>query len=283
MDESNKSQTLFLDSRKRDSGTPQSWTVNVAPGLVVCKQGEEHLRIQLQTLEFLNDFPAINESNDRFTFESGTLGSVTIQLEHGCPRLVQVAKQIENLYPAASVTFDETSNTFVFQFIERTSLSFTGTSYDILGFTPFDAPSGTYFESTTAIKIIPVDNVFMKLSGVNPIHSANLDNVTGALRTSHILMHAYLGNSEPFSYFNYFAIENHFILDIVDNELVELTFSAFDLDGNPLLSMPEQKLTLKVDTVAISNPFETQLTAISGQLERLIDLTNLALVVKYFK
>lgn len=271
-----KSQHVFLDSARRSAGTPQSWAVTLPAGLVKCRT-DQHLRIQLCGFSYLYNFNAINGTNNVFFVTDTAAGTQTaILLEYGCPTLQQLAKDLVLKFAEIGITavikFHLFNNSFVYSFDREVQLTFQGKSHDVLGFNEGEQPLGFFFDSSHPIELQPVKDLCVKLEGVSPVHSLNLDNLRGEVRSSNLLLCLYTGNIEPFTYIDYRSKDDEFTLDVVDNELLELRFTVTDMNDAPVY-IDDHRITLRVDTVQAKQEIGV-LQTISSSLKDLLALNK---------
>lgn len=247
-----KTQHLFLDSAKRDAGTPQSWSVAIPAGMLKCRP-DQHLRVQLCGFSYLYDFNAINGTNNIFFVTDTAANTQTaIYMDYGCPTLQQLGKQLVTKFAEIGITavirFHQYNNSFEFSFDREIQLTFSGTSYNVLGFNEGEEPIGFFINSTHEINLQPVTDLCVKLDGVSPVHNLNIDNLRGEVRSSSLLLCLYTGNIEPYTYIDHRSKDDEFTIDLVDTELLELRFAVTDMEDKPI-PIADHKITLRVDTV----------------------------------
>lgn len=251
MMETVRSQTLFLDSRqRRPGGSTSRWSVVLPTQLVRC-QPHERLRVQLLQFSCFYSFQKVHVGNCRFTFiESGTAVEHPIDLPPGNFTFREMCREVMRQYPGVVMRYEGYENGFSFEFTTDHALRFEDDSYEILGFLATEEPEGEAFGSSQIVDLAPVSSLAISCEGMTPLTALNCVALQGLVVPTRTLATIPVQQT-PYDWFTYMpASDSQFTLDIVEQQLNELTFGISHADGTAVRDMPDWVLVLRVDVVS---------------------------------
>jgi hypothetical protein len=242
-----KSQHLFFHSKHRNSGSVCKFDIDIPERYIECED-DELLSITLLNFSFYNDFYTITDECNSFVItKNSDLSYVSITIPNGNYPISTLCNTINSSFGSNIASWNKVKNKIVFSFNEDHTLTFVDKSYEVLGFDDY-IYSGTIIESPFPLNpMSKLSNICFYLDGVIPYKAYNIDNISGDVRVSNLLM-CIPFDASPYDMFNYTNNNSEFRLFIYDKRINRISVRLTDYNGNPLTFLPEFTFALKIET-----------------------------------
>jgi hypothetical protein len=274
-----KSQTVFLDSRKR-RGTDSAYcyTVSFTSDAANCSE-DEVFRLTLKALT----------TQLSWGYVTGVSCSFTVY-ENGVPRTVTISpgnysfKGLAQAITAAFFAFDASAldyNRFRCTWSSVTNkLTFASAAGKVLSLAfPSQAAAETYGFKTAAPAVLTsqvvlnpmaFNSLYLSVAGIRPRLTYNLANIHSELvgRTNLMAVIPVDSSIPPYSILQWTNPGDTFSLYITERSLDTLQIQITDWHGNPFTAMPEHTLTLQLDTFRSVDLKHKALQSIEQLLQR---------------
>jgi hypothetical protein len=245
-----KDQTILVDSSKAE-GANYDCVVTFPSRAIQCKH-DQQLRIRLQSFVTWNSFESINTSNNIIRFVRDADFAITdITIPTGNYKLRELAAKITELFPDVTVEFLPITNKFKFTFTEDYWISSVEESWRIIGFDEGSHFAEPTIESQYAIELEPVKSIVLEVDGVSTVGNMALDNRSGVMKNSSVLMQIPITSDWPYCPIVYNSADGT-NLYVNDKDITWMRFRLRTMEGVPLTSMPTWYATLCVETIDTS-------------------------------
>lgn len=267
-----KTQTVFLNSDHRDSGSTADATYNFPAGMIGCKH-TQHLRVSLHGLSLYNTIYNVVSGSNVLEIQTQLDGieNVSIVIPEGNYSMVDLAAFIETSYNTSvvsaqslTVTYSAVTNTFTFAFANFSLPSrlvfFTEELAALFGFSlTFDLQAGGLatsfgieFESNVVVLPRSTNELFIRLYGVSTIDGTNLENILSDKLARYGNLLAYIPLDVPsFELLHWRAnSSDEYHIFIGDHHVTELRIQLVDKKGVLLNSLEKGYImVLRIDTL----------------------------------
>lgn len=272
---------IFINSKNRDDmDTPCDTTIEVPTGLIqITDPTKERIKVALMSFTGWFSWSEINNTNNTFAFKNLITNQTTsISLNNGNYPLQKLARIINTLYSEVQCHYIVESNKFVFTFNQPHSITFTGRSFDVLGFEAGDdGIQGTTITSIIPIKPMKRLNMYVRLMDAVPCDDCmNLDNFNSIhLQPSNVLC-SFPINASPFMSINFndANVGEIFGMWIGNTQLTKLHFQLTDCEGNVLDMIDDYEIQFQIGIYSLETDIELkgikqELTTIKTTLQNI--------------
>lgn len=282
-----RAQTIFIDSRYRDSGTSYNMQICFPRGTLQTKNVNEKLKISVLMFTCFFTMESVTAENNCFKIrKESTQAQTDITIPLGHWKFHELCDLITQQYPEVTVTYNRGTGKLTFQFAEPHSLIWVNKSHQVFGFAKGSTPVGSIVESTTPINLNPISNLCVHLDGISLYGAHNLDNTKGSMRASSMVLAMPMNARpyEPFIYTSQGDASTWSMANIVDDtDITELLIRITDFEGNMLYNMPEFQCVLMVETVSTSDSQSALLLQMTDQMKDLLEYTQMNFLKHHIK
>lgn len=241
-------QYLYISSKNRHYGDPHDFDIVIDTGLITCKD-DEQIRLSLVKLSMPLTIYQINTLNNDIVFTNKITNQVTnVVIPVGNWNVYDLALYVKNAYSGiVSLTFNKSTNHYIFTFSQSHQITFTDNSNVVFGFTSTMSPIGTTVESDKPCQPNSINDMILSIYGVSPV-SHNLDNLaTKEMRLSRTIGMMSIEDI-PFGVLRYENISGEFSVAVSERDIKKLRFVMTDINGNTLsyCNMPDYTMIIKV-------------------------------------
>lgn len=250
-----RAQYLYINSSNRQSGNAYDYEVIFKPGLIKANDGET-IKISLVQLSMPLTINQINGLNNSLEFKNTiTNQTTTIAIPKGNWNVYDLANYVKNNYASiTSLTFDKSTNHFVFAFSQSHMITFLDDANVVFGFTSNVSSTGTTIESDAPAKPNSIDDMILSVFDVSPI-SHNLDNFnTAEMRLTNMI--GFIPTDDiPFGVLRYENNNGEFAVSIGEHEIKKLRFTMKDISDRLLdyCDFPDYVMLIKIQYVRSDN------------------------------
>ena len=277
-----KSQTIFLDSRKRrGSDAPYCYTVSFTADAANCKD-DEVFRLTLKGLITQVSWGYITSVSISFVvYENGVPRTVAISMgNYSFKGLAQAITAAYFAFDASTVDYNRFRCTWSSVTNKLTFASAAGKAL-VLAF-PSQAAGETYgFKSPTpgvltsqaVLNPMAYNSLCISVAGIRPRLTYNLANIHSELvgRTNLMAVIPVDSSVPPYSILQWNNPGDSFSLYITERTLDTLQIQITDWSGNPFTAMPEHALTMQLDTFRSVDLKHQALQSIDDNIQRLVN------------
>lgn len=241
-----RTQTLYIQSKHRDSGTPSNYVVSL-PQIINADPNLEVVKISLKNFSTYNSWFIVKDKANTIRV-AGTpyqipLGNYTYQ---------RLAKIIQSTVPNTTVQWIQEQNKMVFTFPSSRTLSFDDLGVT-LGFTPNQTYSGQTIISPSPMLPYNDPHLLIHLQNVAPIaDNLIMSNHTGEMRIASILAKVLI-NASPFQLITHQQVLESDGILTADNTLNSLEVYITDSDGNEFIDCPDHELVLTIESMDVED------------------------------
>ena len=241
-------QYLYISSKNRHSGDPYDFDIVVDTGLITCKD-DEQIRLSLVKLSMSLTLNQVNTLNNTITFTNKITNQVTnVTIPVGNYNVYDLGVYVKSAYSGiVSLTFNKSTNHYIFTFSQSHQITFTNTSNVLFGFTSATSTIGITIESNAPAQPNSINDMILSVYGVSPV-THNLDNLgSKQMRLSRTIGMMSIEDI-PFGVLRYENINGEFTMAVSERDVKKLRFLMTDINGNPLsyCNMPEYTMIVKV-------------------------------------
>ena len=267
-----RSHTLYLQSSKRDSGTPSNYIITL-PQVIDSDPNLERFKITLQNFSTYNDWYLIKEGSNTIWVNGKML-----TVPHGTYTYYRLSKQLATTTGAA-VTWLQDQNKMQFSFQESKSVSFDGVG-PILGFDEDIVYTGSVIVSDFAMTPVKDTHLFVHLNNVSPLNDHLVfSNHTGEVKVANILAKV-LVNAAPFTLITHQQVLESEGLYSNENNLGALEVMITKSRGEEFYDLPDHEMVLHIESVDIDN---VDLKEIMYEIKDIKNTLKDIMLMKYLK
>jgi hypothetical protein len=247
-----RNQYLYISSVNRQSGNAYDFEVIFKPGLIKANDGET-IKISLVQLSMPLTFNQIHRLNNTIQFHNLTEDvTTTITIPEGNWNVYDLANYIKNNYASIiSLTFNKSTNHFVFVFDQSHEVTFVDDAKLVFGFASnIVADTRFIIESDRPAKPNLIDDMILSVFDVSPV-SHNLDNLNSPeMRLTNMI--GFIPTDDiPFGVLRYENNNGEFAVSIGEHEIKKLRFNMKDINDRLLdyCNFPEYVMLIKIQYV----------------------------------
>jgi len=236
---------------KSDNIVGKPYDFRILLGDSFLRREQEYHRMQLTLTRFASyvDWYAINDTNNTFN-----IGDITYVIPSGNYPYKVLALVLTSLYSGWTVTYDTFTNKLLMVFTEPQSISFTGYSYKVLGFSNNEPQTSDFVGDKHIIKSNYMlkagtgdDRIIVQVRDVTPASGYNYDNYkSSTFQTTRILCNIPL-NSPPYTVLLYRDDGDNMSLLVTDSVLKRIRIVLTNDDDELLTYITNFHMVLKVD------------------------------------
>jgi hypothetical protein len=275
MYELTKTQYLFIQSKNRSRGNAYDFEITFQDSLIECTK-DEVMAITLVSFDMPFSWYMVNSTNNTFTItDVNSNVSQTVVLQEGNYSYRKLADAINEQYSSGYCEYLSPQNKLQFTFNTAHRISFTGKSYQVLGFNSNDTPQGTTILSTNQLQQgTQITELCLSLLGLAPYKDAfNIDTIGNSIQISNVLL-AMPFKCNPFEIMSFRNYNNTNTMFVANKKVNTIRFTITDFDDTFLTFVSDYSMTIKVDTFAVDTNGEKMVQ----QLDRLIDFNKMQLI-----
>ena len=254
-----KSQTIFLDSRKRrGSDTAYCYTVTFTADAANCLE-DEVFRLTLKGLTAQVSWGYITALSNTFVvYENGTPRTITISSgNYSFKGLAQAITSAFFTFDGSTVdyarfrcTWSSITNRLTFASAAGGALVLLFPSLTAAQTYGFKSASPGVLVSQSVLNPMAYNSLCIAVAGIRPRSTYNVANVSSELvgRTNLMAVIPVDSSVPPYSILQWANPGDAFSLYITERSLDTLQIQITDMSGNPFTSMPDHALTMQLDT-----------------------------------
>lgn len=241
-----KTHTLYLQSKRRDTGTPSNYVISL-PQVINADPNLEIVKICLKNFTTYNSWFIVKEGANVIK-----VNGVSFFIPVGNYTYQRLSKIIENELPNSIVTWIQEQNKMEITFPTFRTLVFDDIG-KTLGFTPNEPYGGIKITSQTPMTPYYDPHLFIHLQNVAPIaESLVMSNHTGEMRIASILSKVLI-NASPFQLITHQQVLESDGIITADNTLNSLEVFITDSDGKEFLDCPEHEMVLTIESMEMED------------------------------
>jgi hypothetical protein len=276
-----KSQTIFLDSRKRrGSDTAYCYTVSFTADAANCSE-DEVFRLTLKGLTTQLSWGYITVNTCSFTIKEDGVPR-TVLILPGNYTFKSLAQAITTAYFAHDqsavdhnrfrCTWSPVTNRLTFASAAGRALSLTFPSVAAAETYGFKSVTPGVLTSQQILNPMAHNSLCISVGGIRPRSTYNLANVHSELvgRTNLMAVVPVDSTVPPYSILQWTNPGDLFTLYITERSLDTLQIQITDWSGNPFTAMPEHALTLQLDTFRCVDLKHQALQSIDDRMQTLV-------------
>jgi hypothetical protein len=243
-----RNQYLYINSENRVNGNPYDFEVVFKPNLIKANEGEI-IKISLVQLSMPLTFNQINNFNNRLQFTNTTTNNTTtITIPVGNYNVYDLANYVKNTHPSiTSLTFDKSTNHFVFVFSQPHVITFLDDCNIIFGFSSNITTSNATIESNKPARPNTINELILSVYDVSPI-SHNLDNFSSKEMRLTNMIGFIPADDIPFGVLRFENINGEFAISLGEKEIKKLRFTMKDINDRVLdyCNFPDYVMLIKI-------------------------------------
>jgi hypothetical protein len=236
-----RSHTVYLQSKKRQNGTPSNYIIPL-PNVIESDPNLEKFKISLQNFSTYNSWYLVKEGSNTVWIDG-----VMHTIPHGTYTYYRLGQELSR-QTGGTVTWLQDSNKMAFNFPTSKSITFDGLG-GILGFDPNTIYSGTQIISDRPMKPLEDTHILIHLNNISPMtEHLCFSNHSGEVRFANIVGKVLI-NSPPFQLITYQQVLDNEGLYSNDNSMTSLEIYITDNDGNEFVDMTEHEMVFTIESV----------------------------------
>jgi uncharacterized protein (DUF1499 family) len=270
-----RNQYLYINSANRHSGNPYDFEIVIKPGLIKAANNET-IRISLVQLSMPLTINQINNLNNTIQFTNTiTNQTTTISITEGNWNVYDLANYVKKAYTGiTSLTFDKSTNHYVFVFSQSHKMTFVDDANIVFGFSSKTTSTNTTLESNAPARPNMINDVILSVFDISPV-SHNLDNFASSEMKLTNMIALIPTDDIPFGVVRYENINGEFQISIGEKEIKKLRFTVKDIDDRLLsyCNFPEYVMLLKIQYITSSDE-QLQILKDMRDINRLAFVSN---------
>jgi hypothetical protein len=243
-----RNQYLYINSENRMNGNPYDFEVVFKPNLIKATEGEI-IKISLVQLSMPLTINQINNLNNRLQFTNTiTNQTTTITIPAGNYNVYDLASYVKNAYGSiTSLTFDKSTNHFIFVFSQAHIITFVDDCNVLFGFSSKITSTSTTIESDKPARPNTINELILSVFDVSPT-SHNLDNFASKEMRLTNMIGFIPADDIPFGVLRYENINGEFAVSLGEKEIKKLRFTMKDIKDRLLdyCNFPDYVMLIKI-------------------------------------
>jgi hypothetical protein len=243
-----RNQYLYINSENRMTGNPYDFEVVFKPNLIKANEGEI-IKISLVQLSMPLTINQVNSLNNRLQFTNTITNQTTnITIPEGNWNVYDLANYVKNAYGSiTSLTFDKSTNNFIFVFSQSHRITFIDDCNVIFGFSSKITITNTTIRSDKPARPNTINEIILSVFDVSPI-SHNLDNFAGKeMRLTNMIGFIPIDDI-PFGVLRYDNVQGEYAVSLGEKDIKKLRFTLKDTKDRLLdyCNLPDFLMLIKI-------------------------------------